>query len=259
MSDLSVDLNVDMGEGFGRWSFVPDAQFMPHISSANIACGFHAGDPRIMRETVSAALDYGLQIGAHVALPDLLGFGRRRMAVSPQELRDYTVYQVGALQAFVQARGHRLGHVKPHGVMYVMMAEDAELAEAVIAAVAEIDPNMLLYSLDERHQGLADGYGVTIIREGFVDLAYDGRGNLVIERIKQAWDPELVAERAVRFVREERIATSDGSDLCFRPKTLCLHGDAPNSVEVIQTVRRRLDEHEIAVRPLVEDSVRVVG
>jgi UPF0271 protein len=255
MSTATIDINCDLGEGYGRWRFAPDEEFMPYISTANIACGFHAGDPRIMRESVRMALDHGLQIGAHVALPDLLGFGRRRMAVSPEELRDYTVYQVGALKAFVEARGHRLGHVKPHGVMYVMSAEDAELGEAVIAAVAEIDPGMLLYSLDERHAPIAERYGVTLVREGFVDLAYDGAGNLLIERVKEAWDPELVAARAIRFVREGKVETTAGTDLVFQPPSICLHGDAPNSVEVIRTVRQRLDGAEIAVRCLKHDDV----
>lgn len=254
MRRATVDINCDLGEGFGRWQFAPDEEFMPHISTANIACGFHAGDPRLMRETVRLALDYGLQLGAHVALPDLLGFGRRRLAVTPEELRDYTVYQVGALRAFVEAQGHRLGHVKPHGVMYTMSAEDPELGEAVIAAVAEIDPTMLLYSLDERHAPIAARYGVAVVREGFVDLAYDGEGDLIIERVKQAWDPELVAARAIRFVREGKVETTEGTDLEFTPRSICLHGDAPNSVKVISTVRKRLDEAGIAVGSLAQDS-----
>lgn len=252
MSTASIEINCDMGEGYGRWRFAPDEEFMPYISAANIACGFHAGDPRIMRRTARAAIEQGLQIGAHVALPDLMGFGRRRMAVSADELQDYTLYQIGALKAFVEAEGSKLSHVKPHGVMYVMSLEDAELAEAVIAAVAEVDNTLLLYSFDKRHSELAARYGVRLVQEGFVDLAYDDAGNLIIEREKQAWDPSLVSSRAIRLVREGKVATASGRDLDISPESICLHGDAPNSVEVIRTVRQSLRDAGIAVRPLTD-------
>ncbi len=248
---VTVELNCDMGEGYGRWKFAPDEELMPYISTANIACGFHAGDPRIMRDTVRKAVELGLQIGAHVALPDIIGFGRRRIAITPEEMRDNTVYQIGALKAFVEAEGGTLANVKPHGVMYVMAQDDEALGEAVVQAVADVDPALPLYALNDKNAGIAREYGVTIVPEGFVDLHYDRAGNLLIERVKEAWDPEFVAARAVRLVREGVVAANDGTDVAVNRQTICLHGDAPNSVDVLRTVRRRLEEDGIAVAPLV--------
>ncbi|MFT4218987.1 MAG: 5-oxoprolinase subunit PxpA [Microbacterium sp.] len=248
---LVVELNCDMGEGYGRWKFAPDEELMPYISTANIACGFHAGDPRIMRDTVRNAVRLGLQIGAHVALPDIIGFGRRRIAITPEEMRDNTVYQIGAIKAFVESEGGTLAHVKPHGVMYVMAQDDPALGEAVVQAVADVDKSMLLYALNDKNAPIATSYGVTLVPEGFVDLHYDREGNLLIERVKQAWDPHLVADRAIRLVREGVVAANDGADVSVNGQTICLHGDAPNSVEVLRTVRARLEEDGIRVAPLV--------
>lgn len=253
MSELSaIDVNVDMGESFGRWSLGDDASLMPYISSANIACGFHAGDPGAMRKTVAAAVEHGLQIGAHPALPDLLGFGRRPMKVSPADLTDYCTYQVGALAAFVAAEGGSLAHVKPHGALYAMCARDAELAEAVARSVAEVDPGLVLLALRDDHRAAAERHGVRLVTESFVDLDYDADGNLIIEAVKQAWDPDKVAERAVRVARERKVAKTDGSDLEVDSPTICLHGDAPNALDVVRAVKERLEAEGIAVRRLAE-------
>jgi UPF0271 protein len=253
MSELSaIDVNVDMGESFGRWSLGDDASLMPYISSANIACGFHAGDPGAMRRTVAAAVEHGLQIGAHPALPDLLGFGRRPMKVSPADLTDYCTYQVGALAAFVAAEGGRLAHVKPHGALYAMCARDAELAEAVARSVAEVDPGLVLLALRDDHRAAVERHGVRLVTESFVDLDYDADGNLIIEAVKQAWDPDKVAERAVRVARERKVAKTDGSDLEVDSPTICLHGDAPNALDVVRAVKERLEGEGIAVRRLAE-------
>jgi UPF0271 protein len=253
MSELSaIDVNVDMGESFGRWSLGDDASLMPYISSANIACGFHAGDPGAMRKTVAAAVEHGLQIGAHPALPDLLGFGRRPMKVSPADLTDYCTYQVGALAAFVAAEGGSLAHVKPHGALYAMCARDAELAEAVARSVAEVDPGLVLLALRDDHRAAVERHGVRLVTESFVDLDYDADGNLIIEAVKQAWDPDKVAERAVRVARERKVAKTDGSDLEVDSPTICLHGDAPNALDVVRAVKERLEGEGIAVRRLAE-------
>jgi UPF0271 protein len=241
-----------MGESFGRWSLGDDASLMPYISSANIACGFHAGDPGAMRRTVAAAVEHGLQIGAHVALPDLLGFGRRTMTVSPADLADYCTYQTGALAAFVGAEGGRLGHVKPHGALYAMCARDAELMEAVARSIAEVDPALVLLALRDDHAAAVERHGVRLATEAFVDLDYDRDGNLVIEAVKQASDPEQVAERAVRVARERKVPTTAGADLDVEARTICLHGDAPNALEVARAVKQRLDREGIAVTPLAE-------
>ena len=253
MSELSaIDVNVDMGESFGRWSLGDDSSLMPYISSANIACGFHAGDPGAMRKTVAAAVEHGLQIGAHPALPDLLGFGRRPMKVSPADLTDYCTYQVGALAAFVAAEGGSLAHVKPHGALYAMCARDAELAEAVARSVAEVDPGLVLLALRDDHRAAVERHGVRLVTESFVDLDYDADGNLIIEAVKQAWDPDKVAERAVRVARERKVAKTDGSDLEVDSPTICLHGDAPNALDVVRAVKERLEAEGIAVRRLAE-------
>ena len=249
---IAIDVNVDMGESFGRWSLGDDASLMPHISSANIACGFHAGDPGAMRRTVAAAVEHDLQIGAHVALPDLLGFGRRAMKISPADLTDYCTYQIGALAAFVAAQGGRLAHVKPHGALYAMCAQDAELAEAVALSIAEVDPQLVLLALRDDHAATVERHGVRLVTEAFVDLDYDPDGNLLIEAVKQARDPEEVAERAVRVARERKVPTTAGTDLHVDSPTICLHGDAPNALDVARAVKERLDREGIAVMPLAE-------
>lgn len=243
----TIDLNVDMGEGFGRWTLGDDEALMPYISSANIACGFHAGDPSIMRRTVRAAVKHGLDIGAHVALPDLLGFGRRRMALSAEEIRDYCTYQIGALWAFVKSEGGSLSYVKPHGVLYAMINDSDENADALAAAMASIDPNLMLFLLNDRTQTIVGRHGIRLITEGFVDLDYDGAGNLLIERIKTARDPEEVANRALRLAIEHKVIAKDGTELRIDTPTICLHGDAPNALDVVKAVRKRLDEAGVAI------------
>jgi 5-oxoprolinase (ATP-hydrolysing) subunit A len=248
----AIDVNVDMGESFGRWSLGDDVRLMPHISSANIACGFHAGDPGAMRRTVAAAVEHGLQVGAHVALPDLLGFGRRAMKVSPADLTDYCTYQIGALAAFVAAEGGRLAHVKPHGALYAMCAQDGELAEAVARSIAEVDSQLVLLALRDDHAAAVERHGVRLVTEAFVDLDYDADGNLLIEPVKQARDPDQVAERALRVARERKVPTTAGTDLEVDSPTICLHGDAPNAPDVARAVKERLDGERIAVKPLAE-------
>jgi 5-oxoprolinase (ATP-hydrolysing) subunit A len=248
----ALDVNVDMGESFGRWQLGDDAAIMPFISSASIACGFHAGDPCTMHRTVHAAVEHRLQIGAHVALPDLLGFGRRRMAIAPGDLRSYVLYQIGALKAFVDSEGGVLGHVKPHGALYVMCSADPELAAAVAEATAEVDRDLLLLLLNDDVAAVVQQHGVRLVTEAFPDLDYNPDGTLIIEAVKRGWDPERVAERAIRVARESVIDAVDGSALPVGARSVCLHGDAPNAVEVARHLRQRLDEAGVAVRPLRE-------
>jgi 5-oxoprolinase (ATP-hydrolysing) subunit A len=248
-----LDVNVDMGESYGRWRLGDDAGMMPHISSVNVACGFHAGDPATLRETVGLAVEHGLQIGAHISLPDVLGFGRRRMAISAQELEDYALYQIGALQAFATAAGGRVEHVKPHGALYAMCWESPEHAEAVARAQRALGAGDLLYAGDMRQRDAAARHGVRLVQEAFVDLWYDGEGHLLLERAKLRTDPDLAAGRAIRLVREHRLETRDGNDIELAPRTICLHGDSPNGVETAQTVRRRLAEAGIELRAVRDD------
>jgi 5-oxoprolinase (ATP-hydrolysing) subunit A len=252
----TIDLNADMGESYGRWTLGDDAALMPHLSSANIACGFHGGDPHVMRATVALALEHGVGVGAHVALPDLIGFGRRRMAVSPQEVSDYVVYQAGAVRAFAEAAGGRLQHVKPHGALYSMIAGDDELAAAVCEAVASVGPDVILLMPPELGKAAAAA-GIPFVPEGYVDLDYDRDGQLVIERIKQLRDPEEMGEKTVRLVREGKVRTLDGGDLELRVESVCVHGDAPNATEIAGAIRRALAEADVEVAPLA--TLRAAG
>jgi UPF0271 protein len=246
----TIDLNSDMGESFGRWSLGNDAELMEVITSANIACGWHGGDPAVMRTTVDMAIERGVGIGAHVGLPDLLGFGRRRMQVTPDEIYDYTMYQAGALRAFADAEGGRLQHVKPHGAFYTMSAADEPLAAALIRAVEALGDGVVLFGMGEIEPRLAAEAGVGYLREGYVDLNYDNAGNLVIERNKGAWDPEEVARRAVRLATWNEVGTVEGGTLPLEVQTICIHGDAPNSGEVARRVRQRLEEAGIGIAPV---------
>jgi 5-oxoprolinase (ATP-hydrolysing) subunit A len=248
----AIDINVDMGESFGRWSLGDDAALMPHISSASIACGYHAGDPGAMRRTVAAAVEHGLQIGAHVSFPDLLGFGRRQMKVAPEDLTDYCTYQIGALAAFVCAEGGNLAHVKPHGALYAMASSDGELAGAVARSVAEVDDSMLLLLLRAEVEPAVAEHGIRLVTEAFPDLAYEPDGNLVMEAVKEAWNPDEVARRAVRVAVEQKIDARDGTDLAVDVPTVCLHGDAPNAPEVAGAVARALRSAGVSVTPMAE-------
>lgn len=247
---IMIDLNSDMGESYGRWSLGNDAELMEVITSANIACGWHGGDPTVMRTTVEMAVERGVGIGAHVGLPDLLGFGRRRMQVTPDEIYDYCMYQSGALRAFAEAAGGRLQHVKPHGAFYVMCAADQDLAAALVRAVKALGDGVVLFGMGEIEPKLAEESGVGYVREGYVDLNYNNQGNLVIERNKGAWDPEEVARRAVRLATRAEVGTVEGDTLPLAVRTICIHGDAPNSGEIARTVRERLEEAGVEIAPI---------
>jgi UPF0271 protein len=246
----TIDLNSDMGESYGRWQLGNDAELMEVITSANIACGWHGGDPAVMRTTVEMAVDKGVGIGAHVGLPDLLGFGRRRMQVSPDEIYDYAMYQAGALRAFAEAAGGRLQHVKPHGAFYTMSAADEGLAAALVRAVQALGDGVVLYGMGEIEPRLAKEADVSYVREGYVDLNYDNAGSLVIERNKGAWDPEEVARRAVRLATANEVGTVEGGTLPLTVQSICIHGDAANSGEVARRVRQRLEEAGVEIAPI---------
>ena len=245
-----LDINSDMGESFGRWSLGNDAELMEVITSANIACGWHGGDPAVMRRTVEMAVERGVGIGAHIGLPDLLGFGRRRMQVTPDEIYDYTMYQAGALRAFAEAAGSRLQHVKPHGAFYVMCAADEALSAALCRAVKALGDGIVLFMMGNLTPKVAAAERIGYVAEGYIDLNYDQNGNLVIERNKGAWDPEEVARRAVRIATERTVGTVEGGELPMDVRTICIHGDAPNSGEVARRVRQRLEEAGVEVTPI---------
>jgi UPF0271 protein len=247
-----ININCDVGESFGRWVLGHDEEIIPLMPTVNIATGFHGVDPSVMRRAVALAAAAGADIGAHVALPDLLGFGRRRIDISPNELRDYVTYQIGALSAFARAAGQRLAHVKPHGMLYTMAGENPELCAALMRAVREFDPELIVILGGPDVQRVAKEAGIRAVPEAYVDLNYKPNGFPVVERAKQAWDPEEVARRAIRVVTEGRGTAIDGTDLALDMPTICIHGDAANSIEVARVVRQRLADAGIAIVPLRE-------
>ena len=245
-----ININCDMGEGFGRWTLGDDAGILPLVPTANIATGFHAGDPTIMRRVVGLAKEVGAEIGAHVALPDLLGFGRRRIDVSPQELQDYVTYQIGALGAFARAAGGELTHVKPHGILYSMAGQDPAIGQALLTAVRDYDRNLIVIVGGTETPAIGEELGVRTLAEAYCDLDYHPNGYPVVERHKRAWDPEEVARRAVRIALDQEGTAVDGTPLKLDMRTMCIHGDAANAVEVATLVRQRLAEAGVEVVPL---------
>jgi len=249
-----IDINCDMGESYGRWTLGNDEGVMPHITSANIACGFHGGDPHVMRKTVELALKHGVAIGAHPGLPDLMGFGRRRMEVSPQEIKDIHRYQVGALGAFVKAAGTTLQHVKAHGIQYHMFEENLELARASAEQVLELDPNLILMVMAmTKYDAEARKTKARVAAEGFADRVYADDGQLVSRKLgKDALvsDPSKAAEQAVRMVMEQKVKTITGKTITAKVDTICIHGDSPGADKIVAAVREGLVKAGATVKPL---------
>jgi UPF0271 protein len=246
-----ADLNADMGESYGRWTLGDDEALMPFLTSANVACGFHGGDPHVIRRTVALALEHGVGVGAHVAFPDLIGFGRRRLAATPEEVADYVVYQAGAIAAFVEAAGGRLQHVKPHGALYTTIVDSEEHAAAAVAAVAGLGRDLILL-MPPAVAPAAAAAGVPFVPEGYVDLDYDAAGKLVLEREKRVRDPLEMGEKAVRLLREGRVRTAAGGDLELAVESICVHGDAPNAPQIARAVRAALQAAGIGLAPLAD-------
>lgn len=247
----AIDLNCDMGESFGAYTIGRDAEIINYVSSANIACGFHAGDPQVMHRTVALAAAHGVAVGAHVGFPDLVGFGRRAMMLSPEEVRAAVLYQLGALAAFCRAGGVSLHHVKPHGAMYNMAVGDRALAEAIAGAVAAFDPGLILYALPGSALGQAgEGAGLAVAYETFADRAFNRDGSLVSRNQPGALitDPELAVRRVIRMVREGLVEAIAGEDIPVRFSTICVHGDGPNAVELARAIRMGLAAAGIEVR-----------
>ena len=246
----SVDLNCDIGESFGAWTLGTDADVLSHVTSANIACGFHAGDPATMRKTVDLALERGVAIGAHPGLPDLAGFGRRAIEVTPDEAYEMVVYQVGALAAFAAARGARLAHVKPHGALYNMAATRAPLADAIARAVRDVDHTLMLFGLaGSRVIAAARSAGIVAVEEVFADRRYAANGTLVSRSEAGAVidDTDLAVRQAVRMVREGKVTAIDGTEVRVRADTICIHGDTPGAAEHARALRAALSDAGIDV------------
>jgi UPF0271 protein len=243
-ASASIDLNADLGESYGAWTMGDDAALLAVVSSANIACGYHGGDPDIMRRTVALAVQHGVAIGAHVSLPDLQGFGRREMAVSADEAYALTLYQIGALHAFAQAAGTRLAHVKPHGALYNMAARDAGLAKAIAQAVCDFPPDLRLVGLaGSKLVEAGRSAGLPVVAEAFADRRYRADGSLQPRREANAViaDSAEAVAQAIAIARGETIRAVDGSALTLHADTLCLHGDSPHAVASARELRKALE------------------
>ncbi|WP_337843774.1 5-oxoprolinase subunit PxpA [Thermus sp.] len=248
---MQVDLNADAGESYGAFLYGHDREVFPYITSANLACGFHGGSPTRILEAVRLAKAHGVQVGAHPGFPDLLGFGRREMALSPEEVYADVLYQVGALSAFLKAEGLPLHHVKPHGALYLKACRDRATARAIAEAVRAFDPALPLVVLPGTvYEEEARALGLRVVLEAFPERAYLKSGELAPRSMPGSWitDPEEAARRAVRMVLEGRVEALDGGEVEVRAETLCIHGDNPNAPEVVRAVREALFAHGVAIR-----------
>jgi len=252
-ANKTVDLNCDLGESFGAYRLGRDEEMLQVVTSANIACGFHAGDPATMRRTVRLALDNGVALGAHPGLPDLLGFGRRDMAISPDEAYDLVVYQLGALWGFVRAEGAKLQHVKPHGSLYNMAARDAGLARAVAEAVCRVDPSLILFGLAGSELITAGKRaGLRTASEVFADRTYQADGSLTPRRLPDAviTDDERALAQVAKMVTEGKVIARQQVEVAIQADTICVHGDGPCAVEFAGKIRRSLSEAGVRVQAI---------
>lgn len=244
-----IDLNADAGESFGRWKLGDDDALLPLVSSVNVACGWHAGDPATMRRSVELATTHRVALGAHPGLPDLAGFGRRSMALTAAEAADACLYQYGALRGFADAAGARITHVKPHGAFYGLTLRDSEIASAVAEAMAAAEPEALLVLLagPTAERVLSQGYRVA--REAFADLDYDDDGRIIIEPNPEPKDPDTCAQQAVD-VLEGGVRSVNGKAVDVDADTICLHGDRPNAPEIARAVRERFEQRSVRTAPM---------
>lgn len=252
MYRTTVDLNCDMGEGFGHWTYgdAPDAKLMPLISSANVATGFHAGDPNTMDTVTQLICDHGVGLGAHPGYRDLQGFGRRTIAARPEELVNDILYQTGALREFGRRHGIPLQHVKPHGALYMTCATDAELSRQLIEAMQRTSPDLFIYcmSISETYR-IAQEAGQPAIREFYADRDYDLSGSIVFARKMRKLDPGEVADKCLRACTEGKVRTVDGVDIEVPFESICFHSDTPGALEIGTAVRQRLLDNGVSIAP----------
>ncbi|EMR04604.1 LamB/YcsF family protein [Cesiribacter andamanensis] len=252
MSTLSIDLNCDMGESFGAYRIGQDQALMPYITSANIACGFHGGDPAVMRQTVALALQHGVALGAHPGLPDLQGFGRRPLQISAREAYELVLYQTGALSAFARAAGSSLRHVKPHGALYNMAAAAPSLARAIAEAVYHFDPQLILFGLAGSALVKAGQQrGLATAQEVFADRTYQQNGALTPRNQTGALieDADVAVGQVLRMLREGRVQSVQGSDVALQADTVCLHGDGPHALDFARQLHARLQQEGVRLQP----------
>ncbi|WP_412469106.1 5-oxoprolinase subunit PxpA [Pedobacter sp. KLB.chiD] len=246
-----IDLNCDMGEAFGSYTMPNDEKLMDYVSSANIACGFHAGDPAVMQQTVTLAIKKGIAIGAHPGLPDLQGFGRRAMQVSPREAYQLTLYQIGALSGFVKAAGGKLHHVKAHGALYNMAAKDNALAKAIVQAVFDFDPGLILYALaGSKMIEEAEKMGTATASEVFADRSYQDDGLLTPRSADHALiaNEEDAVNQVLGFALKQEVKSVNGNPIALRAETVCLHGDGQHAVEFAKLIAEKLKQQGIIIK-----------
>ena len=250
-----IDLNSDLGESFGAYKIGADADVIPLISSANVACGFHAGDPLVMAKTVELCKSTGTALGAHPGYPDLVGFGRRNLAASPAEVKAMVTYQIGALDAFCKAAGVKLQHVKPHGAMYNMAAKDEALAKAICEAIYEYDPQLILMGLANSQMiTQAKAMGLPAAAEVFADRAYEEDGTLVARSKPGSMieDEDEAVARVVRMIKEGKVAAITGKDIAITADSVCVHGDGPKALAFVEKLRATFAAEGMSIVPLTE-------
>ncbi len=250
----TFDINIDCGESFGNWIMGADEALMPHVTTANVACGFHAGDPMTMLKTVRLAKEHGVAVGSHPGLPDLMGFGRRVMALSPEEVYAYTLFQTGALKGVLEAEGMTLHHVKPHGALYAMLSKDETLSEAFSRAVIAVCPEPMIYfpAPAERHActRIAADMGIDVVPELYFDLSYDDEGSLVLKRSNEGADLEDTRHRLSEFLKTGEAIAISGKRVPIEARSICLHGDGPNATDLAKTIGEGLREAGMELKPL---------
>ena len=252
-SMVKIDLNCDLGESFGAYTIGMDDKVIPLISSCNIACGYHASDPLVMKKTVEMAAKAGIGIGAHPGFPDLMGFGRRNMNVSPAEASAYVTYQLGALYAFARSAGVKLQHVKPHGALYNMAGKNYDLALAIAKAVQAFDPSLILMGLaGSQSVKAAQDIGLPVANEVFADRAYMPDGSLMPRTMEGAviHDEKLAISRVVRMVMEHKVTACDGTDIEIIPDSVCVHGDNVKALAFVTEIRKALEAEGVTIAPL---------
>lgn len=250
---MVIDINCDMGESFGTYTIGEDEKVIPYITSANIACGYHAGDPLVMEKTVTLARDHGVAVGAHPGFPDLLGYGRRTLETFPGEVRNYILYQVGALAAFCRAGGVPLQHLKPHGALYNLGARDERVGREIIEAVKTYDPDLILVVLSGSPLAeMAANEGLKVAREAFPDRAYLADGRLAPRSLPGAviHDEEAVCRRVVKLIGEGTVTSIDGREISLQADTLCIHGDTPGAWRLAREIRAALEQAGLNLQPL---------
>lgn len=240
-----ISINCDMGESFGTYTKGSDAEVLPYVTTANIAAGFHAGDPHVMHETVTAAADQGVDVGVHPGLPDKLGFGRREIDITPTEAREYVVYQLGALRAVADTQDIVLTHLKPHGALYSILSDSEQHARAVMEGIIDVDPTLIYLATDIQLYELTKEYPLDAVFEGYVDLDYRDDRSVIIPKRKEARDPTVVADRFVEIATEGTVESVSGTHLSIPADSICIHGDTPNVVEILDAIHQRLDGTDI--------------